>query len=49
MDRPSSRHRLDRRATDEQVERILAKKLYPKFARELIEGTVAPEGQTHDR
>lgn len=44
--RADSRRRLDRRATDEQVERILAKKLYPKFPRELIEGSVAEDGST---
>lgn len=44
LSRADSRRRLDRRQTDEQVERIIAKQLYPKFARELIEGMVAEDG-----
>ena len=40
------RRRLDRRNTDVQVDRILQQKLYPRFPRELIEGTRAEDGST---
>ena len=40
------RRRLDRRNTDDRVDRLLAQKLYPRFPRELIEGTIAEDGST---
>ena len=38
--------RLNRRDSDDQVERIMEKKLYPKFPREIIEGAIAADGTT---
>ena len=48
MDRPGvvKARRLGRRDSDEQVERIMAKKLYPTYAREIIEGAIAEDGMT---
>ena len=42
----ASRRRLSRRDTDDQVERIVAKKLKPFFPSELIEGIVHADGST---
>jgi hypothetical protein len=38
--------RLNRRDSDDQVERIMEKKLYPKYPREIIEGATAADGAT---
>jgi hypothetical protein len=42
----SRKRRLGRRDSDDQVERIMEKKLYRKFPREIIEGACAEDGTT---
>jgi hypothetical protein len=42
----SKRRRLDRRSTDDQVDRIIDRKLAKKYPKELIDGSVATDGTT---
>ena len=45
-DKDMTKRRLDRRDTEDQIDRIVQRKLLPKFPKEIISGAVAADGST---